>query len=133
MIGLDTNVIVRYLVGDPEAEWQNAKAIALIDEALNSQTPVFLNHVVICETIWVLAYHYKVPKMALVDSLEQLFLHPGFRFESREQLTYALETYRTGNADFADCLIAALNREQGCSKTFSFDQQAVKQLGFHSP
>lgn len=133
MIGLDTNVFVRYLAGDPDTESQVTQAIEAIDQALRNDIPVFINHVVICETIWVLLYHYKTNKSDLIHALDTIFKHPGFHFESRATLKKALDRYQNKKADFADCLIDLLNRKQGCTKTLSFDKQAINDLNFQEP
>ena len=133
MIGLDTNVLVRYLAGDPDTEAQVIQAIHVVDAALNTNTTVFINDVVICETIWVLLYHYHTPKERVIEALEIIIRHPGFAFEGRGSLKRALSLYQQRKGDFADCLIAILNQEQGCTKTLSFDKQAIKGLGFQAP
>lgn len=133
MIGLDTNVLVRYLAGDEEAESQVTQAIEAVDQAIRNGHAVFINHVVICETVWVLLYHYRTPKQPLIEALDTLFRHPGFQFESRAILHKALDRYRHTKADFADCLIHQLNRAHHCAKTLSFDKQAIKDLKFQSP
>lgn len=133
MIGLDTNVLVRYLAGDPAAEAQVTQAVTLIDSCIARQEKLFINTVVICEAVWVLLYHYDVPKIALVKSLAPLFDHPGFEFEDRLLLREALQHYGNHSLDFADCLIDQLNRAAGCKHTVSFDRQAIKKLGFIQP
>ncbi len=130
MIGLDTNVLVRYLAGDPKSELQVIQSVERVDRALEEEEPIFLNQIVICETVWVLLFRYKVPKRKLIESLECLFLHPGFVFENRGLLIRALELFRERKVDFADTLIALVNSQQGCRTTYSFDKQAIRQLEF---
>lgn len=133
MIGLDTNVLVRYLAGDPDAEAQTLQAIALVDGAFARQEKCFVNIAVLCETAWVLLYHYTTPKAALTESLAQLLAHPGFVFEHPALLRAALAQYRDAPVDFADCIIDRLNRHHGCRQTVSFDKQAISALGFIQP
>lgn len=133
MIGLDTNVLVRYLAGDPETEVQVIQAVAAIDNAFQHGITIFINNVVICETVWVLLYHYHTPKKQLIEALNLIIKHPLFQFEGRGSLNQALKLYEENRSDFADCLIAVLNREHGCKQTLSFDKQAIKELEFKHP
>lgn len=133
MIGLDTNVLVRYLAGDPDTEAQVIQAVQRIDRALQEGTSLFVSHVVICETCWVLLYHYKVPKQKLIPALETLIQHPGFQFESRDTLDTALMQFREHSIDFADCLINVVSRNLGCTQILSFDKKAISSLKFQQP
>jgi predicted nucleic-acid-binding protein len=133
MIGLDTNVLARYLAGDPAHDTQVAKAITAIDAALGKRETLYVNLVVVSETYWVLSRHYNVPRKAILDALMQLLNHEGFEVESASAIRKAIKNALAQNADFADCLIAELNRTAGCAHTLSFDKKAARKLGFKSP
>ena len=122
MIGLDSNILVRYLTGDDPT--QSTRSEQLIDEALAANEILYLNHVVMCETVWVLAraYGYARPELAVV--LEKLLRGAQFEFEGKDALWLALREYGHSGADFADCLIGVKNTDAGCRTTWTFDDRA---------
>lgn len=130
MTGLDTNVLVRYITRDDEA--QTRAADRLIESATDAADPLFINHVVLCELVWVLARSYGVPKTGLVEALDAIMNTPGLQIEEGELSFAALEDYRRSGADFADCLIGMKNRSLGCGATLTFDGQAGKLRTFQA-
>ena len=123
MIGLDSNVLVRYLTQDDPA--QSKKANAVVEAALESGDALYLNHVVVCETYWVLARAYSYDRAELVAVIETMLSAAQFEFEDKNALWQALGAYRQSNADFADCLIGMKNAVAGCSATLTFDKRAA--------
>ena len=120
MIGLDTNVVVRYLVqDDPE---QSATASAVID-ALTEREPGFLSLVTVVELHWVLRRAYSLPAPHCRDLLERLLDARELRVERPSIIRAALTNSRQG-ADFADAVIAELGRAAGCHHTVTFDHGA---------
>ncbi|MCD2449351.1 PIN domain-containing protein [Methylicorpusculum oleiharenae] len=69
MIGLDTNVIVRYLVQDDEQ--QSKLATDLIEEQCSTETRLFINEITLCEIVWVLKRAYGYDKAVILDILQQ--------------------------------------------------------------
>jgi len=127
MIGIDTNVLVRYLVqDDPE---QARRATRLITNECSSEDPGFLNRIVLCELVWVLetAYGYGREQMAL--ALEKILRTTQFTIEDHQEAWSSFREYQDG-ADFADSLIAAVNRRRGCERTVTFDRKASRRSGF---
>lgn len=122
MIGLDSNVLVRYLTQDDPV--QSKKADQLIDKALQSGEPLYLNHVVLCEVNWVLARAYGYGVADLGDTLEKIFSAAQFEFEDKNCLWQALAAFRASGADFADCVIGIKNTGAGCTATLTFDKRA---------
>ena len=122
MIGLDSNVLVRYLTQDDPA--QSGKANDLIEAALRSGQALYLNHVVVCETNWVLARAYDYDRVELADVLEKILSAAQFEFEDKNSLWQALAGFRQSGADFADCLIGVKNAGAGCASTLTFDKRA---------
>jgi len=120
MIGLDTNVLVRYLVKDDPR--QASKASAYIRSAIERSETLFLNHIVLCEVVWVLESAYRYPKNAVLDVLEKVLLTKQFRIERKDEVWAALEEYRENEGDFADYLIGRANHSRGCEHTVTFDQ-----------
>lgn len=122
MIGLDSNVLVRYLTQDDPA--QSGKANDLIEAVLRSGQGLYLNHVVVCETNWVLARAYDYDRVELADVLEKILSAAQFEFEDKNSLWQALAGFRQSGADFADCLIGVKNAGAGCASTLTFDKRA---------
>jgi len=128
MKGIDTNVLVRYLVQDDPT--QSEKASQFIEKMVADGEDCLINNIVLCELIWVLesAYDYKKEQIAIV--IESLLSRSMFEFENRDAISWSLHQYRTSKADFSDCLIARKNQEQGCVETVSFDKGVKKVEGF---
>ncbi len=122
MIGLDTNVIVRYLVqDDPD---QSAAASTAID-ALTETAPGFVSLVTIVELYWVLRRAYKISTARCAELVEGLLDARELRVD-QESVVRAALTVSSGGLDFADALIADLGRAAGCDYTVTFDQRAAK-------
>lgn len=119
MKGLDTNVIVRFLVRDDERQWQIADRY--IDRALQENEPCLINNIVLCEVVWVLRSSYKLSRNPLIETLENLLNANLFVFENREAVFWAIQQMKSGNADFSDYSIARINQLSGCHETASFD------------
>ena len=128
MIGLDTNVLVRYLVQDDPA--QTRRANALIDRAAAKETAMFVNHVVMCELAWVLGRGYGYPRTALVEVIEKILLGRQFEIEKKDLAWAALANFKASRADFADCLIGVTNALAGCESTLTFDRSAASLSAF---
>jgi predicted nucleic-acid-binding protein len=126
MIGLDTNVLTRYLVQDDPIQTQKARAILA---TLTSEEPGWVPLVGVLELVWVLTSKFRATRAEVCRVLDLLLGTGQIVVESMDTLKYALEWYRRGNADFAHCLISALARAKGCSKTLTFDKNAAKTAG----
>ncbi len=122
MIGIDTNVLVRYLVQDDE---QQASAANKILDRISDINPAFINNIVMSETVWVLSRAYKYEKKLIVKTIEQILSTSGIEFENAEGVRKALRHYTNGNADFSDYLIAEINKENGANTTYTFDRKAA--------
>jgi predicted nucleic-acid-binding protein len=126
LIGLDTNVIVRFLVQDHPAQSKRATAIFA---AFTSEKPGFVALVTLAELVWVLRSCYQTKRHEIADMLEEMLLSRDMIFEQSDLLPRIIQAYRKGGADFSDYIIAALNRHHGCSKTLTFDRTAAKSAG----
>lgn len=124
MIGLDTNVLVRLVVGDDPRQTEQAKRF--VDRHCKPDSPAFINCVVLAELVWVLAGPYGYGRPEIADAVEGL-LDGGDRIvEHHDAVRASLEDYRAGGTDFADALIGHINRVRGCDATATFDQKAAK-------
>jgi len=128
LIGLDTNVLVRYLVQDDPG--QSRKAAQLISRECTREAPGFINRIVLCELVWVLETAYGYSKEAIAGVLEKVLRTSQFRVEDVQAAWTAFRLYQKGRVDFADCLLGTINHRQGCERTVTFDQQAGKLEGF---
>jgi predicted nucleic-acid-binding protein len=120
MVGLDTNVLLRYLLQDDEA--QGEKASRAINQAAARDEPLFISVVVLCEAMWVLESAYAYRKAELVGVLDQILETGGFEIEARDCVRAALDDYRANKADFADCWIGRTGEAHRCRYTLTFER-----------
>lgn len=126
MIGLDTNVLVRYIMQDDVT--QSAKASALL-EGLTADTPAWISLVSIVELVWVLDAAYGLDRAQILGALETLLSAKELRVERAEVAWKAVRACRGTKADFADCVIASCATSAGCDRTMTFDRGAAKHAG----
>ena len=123
MLGLDTNVLVRYIVqDDPE---QSAAAVRLIESRCTA-TPGYVSVPVLAELVWVLASAYGYEKAAVIPVIRQLLRTAEYTVEDREIVWAALREFESSGADFADYLISHRNHARGCTRTYTFDRRAAR-------
>jgi len=122
MIGLDTNILVRFITQDHPA--QTAAATRLID-SLSSDAPGYLSLIVIAELIWVLQFSYRFDKQEIEKVIERLLRSKELILEKKDTVAQALTKFRTSRADFADCLIERCGRSAGCQHLLTFDKNAA--------
>jgi len=119
MIGLDTNIMVRYLTqDDPE---QSSLANAEIENALSAGEMFFIADIVMCELVWVLETAYGYDGQEIMPVLENILRTKQFQFENKDLLWKSLADYRTKKGDFADHLIGQAGHKAGCRETLTFD------------
>jgi predicted nucleic-acid-binding protein len=126
MIGLDTNVLVRYIMQDDAR--QAAKATKLV-ESLSPDEPGFVTLVSVIELVWVLSSCFDLTREQIAQALDALLRAKQLVVDQADQVVRALRTYKSSSADFADCLIERTASSAGCAKTMTFDVAASKQVG----
>lgn len=126
MIGLDTNVLVRYITQDDAA--QAKKATKLI-ESLTPAEPGYVPLVVVVELFWVLSRAYELSRGQIVEAFNALIRSKQLVVEQKDQVVRALRVYGTSSADFPDCLIERTAHAAGCARVTTFDIGASKQAG----
>lgn len=131
MIGLDTNILVRYLT--QEDATQSAKATGIIERQLTEQSPGFLSVVVMVETVWVLDRAYRLPADQIAAAVERILQTDVFSVENEQEVFTAMVAFKKGHGSFADALIAGLSAKAGCSFTLTFDHKALRLPGFKLP
>jgi len=128
MIGLDTNVLVRYFAQDDSL--QSPIAAEFIETVCSEKHPGFINHIVLCETVWVLDRCYHTDKDTIVVILEKILRIEQFQIQSVDKVWRALKEFKKTAADFADCLVAQSNIGTGCEYTVTFDKKASDSVGY---
>jgi len=120
LIGLDTNVLVRYLVEDDRAQTDRAQRLLAAAKAAGEF--LYLSIPVLCETVWVLSAVYGKGKNEILDTLATLLSTDVFEVETADAVRKAIEQARGSRGDFADHLIGELNLARGCRHTVTFDR-----------
>jgi predicted nucleic-acid-binding protein len=126
MIGLDTNVLVRYIMQDDAR--QSALATRLV-ESLSVELPGFVPLVSVVELAWVLSSAYALDRGQVVQAVESLLRTKEIVVERAEIVWKALRVFQRANADFADCLIERSAAVAGCDRTMTFDRGAARSCG----
>ena len=130
MLGVDTNVLVRYLTRDDQPQYEKARR--MIDREVAKGEPVLVSLLVLLETEWVLRSRYEMAKTDIVTAFSALLDTADLTFEDEPSVETAVYSWKDSAADFADCLIEARNRRLGCRATATFDVRALKLAGFIS-
>jgi predicted nucleic-acid-binding protein len=120
MVGLDTNVLVRYITQDDPRQ---AKATErAIEKAVGGGAKVLVQPIVLCELVWVLESAYGFGKTEIVAVIEQVMRTAQFEIAEKDVAWKALEDFSGGAADFSDYLISRANERAGAETTLTFDR-----------
>ncbi len=131
MIGLDTNILVRYLTQDDPI--QSPKATKLIERRLTEEKPGFVSIVAMVETVWVLERACSLTPHEIVGAVERVLQTDVLVVENEQEVFAAMIALKEGHGSFADAVIAALGARMGCSCTLTFDRKALRLPGFELP
>ncbi len=131
MIGLDTNVLVRYLVEDDRE--QNRLAAQLFETALRRGTQLFVSQIVLCELVWVLDAGYGFPRAQVIDLLDSLLRARQLRIEDSDAVREALDRFAQGAADFADYVVLVHAKAAGSERVASFDRNLLGEPEVFAP
>lgn len=131
MIGLDTNVLVRFLVEDDAAQTERARSV--LQRAIDHDTLCYVSDVVLCEIVWVLESRYKFKRTEIRQGLEKFLHSRQLTFTSMDCLSRALDAYGSGRGDFADYVIREHAQHEGCEAVITFDGDLLKEPGFLAP
>jgi predicted nucleic-acid-binding protein len=123
MIGLDTNVLVRFFQQDDPA--QSARANALMS-SLSPERPGFVSLIALVELVWVLVRKYEVDRATISMLIENMLRSRELVIEQAAVVRSALGQFRQSKAGFSDCLIEQIGAAAGCDYTVTFDQSAAK-------
>ena len=122
MIGLDTNVLVRYIAQDDPR--QTAKAVHVIEDECSEARPGFVTAVALVELVWVLEECYRSAKADIVVVLQRILRTRQLVVEEAETAWKAVRLFEASRADFADCLIDRIGAAHDCEYTATFDKAA---------
>ena len=126
MIGLDTNVLVRYIMQDDPKQSPRATEIV---ESLEGVGSGYVTLVSIVELVWVLSASFDLTRSQVAQALDGIIRTKQFKIENADQVIRALRVFKAGKSDFADCLIERSANSAGCEKTITFDVNASKHAG----
>ena len=129
MRGVDTNVLVRFLVRDDFEETRRAREFLTVK--CTAESPGVVNHIVLCELVWVLDYSYDYSREKILLALEGIIGAAQLTIPNRDDVRVALTEFQDG-ADFPDALIAIVNLRLGCEHTVTFDRKAGRRAGFRA-
>jgi predicted nucleic-acid-binding protein len=124
MVGLDTNVILRYLLQDDPK--QAIRANHIVDHVLSGRNPGFISLVTILEIVWVLRSLLKQTPTEIATHLEHLLAADSLEVQNEQQVFEAAYAVKRGVGEFEDALIGALNAWAGCPHTLTFDKRALR-------
>ncbi len=125
MIALDTNVLVRLVTRDDEAQALRAKA--LFDQHSQEDGALFVSDIVLVELCWTLESSYRLARKDIATTLRALLDNATVQLESNAAVSAALTHFETGSTGFPDCLIVAKANAHGCEHTVTFDRR-MRQL-----
>jgi predicted nucleic-acid-binding protein len=119
MIGLDTNVLVRFFTQDDPVQFRQARSF--IQTQLSVDEPGYVNLIVLVEFAWTLAKAYRFSKDEITSAVDALLDTAEIALQREEAVAAALRLCKAADLDFVDALIAEVNRDAGCRETWTFD------------
>jgi predicted nucleic-acid-binding protein len=128
MIGLDTNILVRYLAQDHPI--QSAKATEIIERRLTEENPGFVSAVAMVETVWVLDRAYGLGSDEIAVAIERMLQIDVLVVENEREVFTAMIALKQRKGSFADAIILVLGARAGCPYTLTFDRKASRLSGF---
>jgi predicted nucleic-acid-binding protein len=126
MIGIDTNILIRYFVQD---EPEQARSASRLIRSLTQDELGWISITVLMELNWILEKIYKMKRADVIRILDHLIQTDTFEIESQHEVEAAIALYRAKNIGFADCMISVSAQSVGCSQTFTFDKKAARDAG----
>jgi predicted nucleic-acid-binding protein len=131
VIGLDTNILIRYLAQDDPV--QSLQASEIIERRLTEENPGFISIVVMVEMVWVLERAYRFAARDIASVIERMLQADLLVVQNEQEVFTAMITLKEAQGSFADAVIAALAARENCSCTLTFDHKALRIPGFALP
>lgn len=121
---IDTNVVLRYLLGDhPEF---SPKAEAFMTDVSTGTKKAEIPDVVMVECVYVMEKFYEIPKIKIVAKLSSILNFSGIVNPDRSELLEALLKYEKYNVDIVDCILAACSSPEKVIISFDKDMKKLK-------
>ena len=131
MIGIDSNILLRIFLAETAAGEENAHQVSLVKKLIDeNEEALFINHVVVAETMWVLRQKMKLSRAAIAGAVRQLLSMENVTVQDDAVVAAALDLFVDAPGDFSDHLIGTINRHNGCRTTYTFDKAASKSPNF---
>jgi predicted nucleic-acid-binding protein len=124
MKAIDTNILIRFLIGDDEL--QAKKVYTIFKTAESEKKELFVPLLVILEMVWVLESVYDIPRAEILDSINDLLLMPIFKFDQLSALQQFSHSVQGNTYDLSDLLIAHSAKTNGCETVITFDKKVSK-------
>lgn len=126
MIGLDTNILVRFIAQDDPTNSPKANAIM---NALSVEEPGWIAVSAMAEFAWVMKRRFRISRTDVFAMLNMFLSRPEIVVEQADLVRNAANLFQNGNAEFTDYLVACSGRMAGCARTLTFDRKAAKSAG----
>ena len=128
MIGLDTNVLLRYLAQDDPI--QSPIATNLIEHVLTEEEPGYVSIVAIVEAMWVMERSYRLTRPEIAAAIKRVLQIEVVCIEREQDVFNAMMNVKAGLGSFSDSLIGIFGVRAGCTHTVTFDRKALRLSGF---
>jgi len=126
MIGLDTNILVRFVAQDDPVNSPRANAIM---KSLSAEEPGWIAVTVIAEFVWVMTRTFRISRTDVYSMLDMFLTWPDIVIEQVDLVRKAANLFLNGKAEFTDYLVSCAGQAAGCSHTLTFDKKAAKSAG----
>jgi predicted nucleic-acid-binding protein len=126
LIGLDTNLLVRFFITDDAVQQTKVDAIM---RSLSVEKPGWIGLAVLMELAWVIRSTYRVDKNGIIQIFNSLLTRNELILEQADVVRQAIHLYQNSNVSFGDCLISSSALAAGCTQTLTFDRDAAKSAG----
>ncbi len=123
MIGIDTDILVRYVTQDDARQFVLVRRF--LEERLREDAPGHVSLVVLAELVRVLVSRYSASRDEIVTVLEELLADSRLRVQDAMAVWAAVDEFEATSVDFADALIVAVDRHHGCERTVTLDRKAA--------
>jgi predicted nucleic-acid-binding protein len=128
MIGLDTNILVRYFAKDDPVQFRQAAQI--LESQLTLDNPGFVSLVTVTELAWVLDSTYDFTSEQVASVIQRMLRVPTLQIQNAREVFLAADALQTTSASFDDALIGPLGAWAGCTTTLTFDKKAARLPSF---
>lgn len=123
MVGVDTNILVRYIVRDVSEQVEAADKLL---ESFTVDAQGYVPREVVIEVIWVLSRSYGFNRTEIANVILDSVDTESLVVESADDIVHAAVAYARGDGDFADLMILVAVRRAGCETLYTFDRKFAR-------